>query len=358
MVAGAAVALLASTGNVLAQVAVVESVFINEGAPYPESHASTLVELSAGTLAAAWFGGTKEGNRDVGIWFARREGGVWQRAREVANGVQPDGSRYPTWNPVLFRPQPDRLLLFYKVGPGPREWWGMVMTSNDAGRSWGKPRRLPEGILGPIKNKPVVLPDGAWLSGSSTEDAIAGWQVHFEISRDAGETWARIGPVAKGPGLEAIQPSILFHPGGALQAVGRTGQGVNFQTWSRDGGGTWSPLTAIDLPNPNSGTDAVTLRDGRQLMVYNHSAHRPDRTSGDRYPIDVALSCDGISWTRALTLDSQPLPAGYAYPAVIQTSDGRVQVTYTWDRKKIKHVTLDPAKLPRSSSNTGREPSC
>jgi len=130
-----------------------------------------------------------------------------------------------------------------------------------------------------------------------------------------------------------------------LEAVGRTRQGVNFQTWSRDGGKTWSALTAIDLPNPNSGTDAVTLRDGRHLLIYNHSAHRATEAKGDRFPIDVALSCDGSRWTHVLTLDSQPLPSGYAYPAVIQASDGRVHVTYTWDRKKIKHVVLDPARL-------------
>jgi predicted neuraminidase len=169
--------------------------------------------------------------------------------------------------------------------------------------------------------------------------------VHFEVSKDSGKTWKKIGPVAKGPGFEAIQPSILLHAGGALQAVGRTRQGVNFQTWSRDGGNTWTPLTAIDLPNPNSGTDAVTLRDGRHLMVYNHSAHRAEQAKGDRFPLDIAMSCDGVRWTRVLTLDSQPLVSGYAYPAVIQSEDGRVHITYTWDRKKIKHVTLDPTKL-------------
>lgn len=339
-----AAAALLSFGHVHAQV--MQSAFINEDAPYPESHASTIVETSPGVLAAAWFGGTKEGHPDVGIWFARRELGRWLPAREVASGVQSDGSRLPTWNPVLFQPSSGRLLLFYKVGPSPGGWWGMVMTSSDAGKSWSAPRRLPEGILGPIKNKPVVLADGTWLAGSSTEDPSAGWQVHFEISRDAGKTWSKVGPVSKGPGLEAIQPSILFHRDGALQAVGRTRQGVNFQTWSRDGGSTWASLTAIDLPNPNSGTDAITLRDGRQLLIYNHSAHRAEQAIGNRYPIDVAMSCDGVQWTRVLTLDSRPLVSGYAYPAVIQTADGLVHVTYTWDRKKIKHVTFDPTKLP------------
>ncbi|MBC7366404.1 MAG: exo-alpha-sialidase [Undibacterium sp.] len=325
--------------------AVLTSEFINEHASYPSCHASTVVETAPGELVAAWFGGTAERNPDVGIWVARREGRGWLPAMEVANGVQPTGPRLPTWNPVLFQPKSGPLVLFYKVGPSPSTWWGLMMTSDDAGKTWSAPRRLPEGILGPIKNKPVQLADGAWLSSASTEGDKEGWLVHFEISRDAGATWTKVGPVGKGPGYEAIQPSILVHKNGSLQALCRTKQGVVAQTWSKDGGKTWSALTAIERPNPNSGTDALTLKDGRQLLVYNHSAHRAEEAKGDRYPLNVALSADGVSWTRVLTLETAPTRAGYSYPAVIQTADGKVHITYTWDRKKIKHVVLDPAKL-------------
>src|SRR5262249_25389068 len=155
----------------------------------------------------------------------------------------------------------------------------------------------------------------------------------------------KIGPVKKGPSFDAIQPSILFHRDGQLQALCRTKQGVIAQTWSKDKGQTWSALTAIPLPNPNSGTDAVTLADGRQLLVYNHSAHRADEAKGDRWPIDVAVSDDGIAWRRALTLDDEPNKSGYAYPAVIQAADGLVHITYTVNREVIKHVVLDPSKL-------------
>ena len=129
------------------------------------------------------------------------------------------------------------------------------------------------------------------------------------------------------------------------QALGRTKQGVVAQTWSRDGGKTWGPLTATELPNPNSGTDAVTLADGRHLIVYNHSAHRAAEAKGDRFPLDVAVSADGLKWQHVLTLETAPVVSGYAYPAVIQADDGRIHVPYTSGRKIIKHVILDPQQL-------------
>lgn len=326
--------------------AILSSGFINEGAPYPECHASTLAEVAPGRLVAAWFGGTKERDPDVGIWVSRQEGGKWLPGVEVANGIQTEGPRLPTWNPVLFQSPQGPLVLFYKVGPSPSTWWGMMMTSADGGKTWSKPQRLPDGVLGPIKNKPVVLKDGTWLASSSTEGG-PGWRVHFELTRDAGRTWEIVGPLAPGVAdLKAIQPSVLFHADGRLQALCRTSNGVLATTWSRDNGRTWSPLEKAELPNPNSGTDAVTLKDGRQLLVYNNSAPLPATpTKGLRYPLDVALSTDGVTWKHVLTLESEPIGNGYAYPAVIQTSDGLIHVTYTWDRKHIKHVVLDPKKL-------------
>ena len=327
----------------------ISSEFIFENAPYPQCHASTIVAPSADHLVAAWFGGTRERDPDVAIYVAEWHDGRWHEPIQVASGVQSDGSRLPTWNPVLFQPPGGALMLFFKVGPSPSTWWGMVKTSADGGRTWGDARRLPDGVLGPIKNKPVVLADGSWLSPSSTENAEDGWLVHFEMSRDGGRTWEIIGPVEKGRDgrtFDAIQPSVLFHRDGRLQAVCRTRNGVVASTWSRDGGHTWSALEATNLPNPNSGTDAVTLADGRQLLVYNHAAPPPQRpTKGPRYPLDVAVSSDGMTWDRVLTLETEPRKSGYAYPAVIQAPDGLVHITYTWDRARIKHVVLDPKEL-------------
>jgi len=104
-----------------------KSEFIFEQAPFAECHASTIVELPGGGLVAAWFGGTEEGNNDVGIWLARKESGDWSEPLEIADGVEADGTRYPCWNPVLYFDQASRqLVLFYKVGPNPRSWWGVL----------------------------------------------------------------------------------------------------------------------------------------------------------------------------------------------------------------------------------------
>lgn len=321
---------------------IVKSEFIYETAPFPSCHASTIVETKSG-LVAAWFGGTAERNPDVCIYVSRHVDDQWTTPMKVADGVGFATNRLPTWNPVLFQPQHGPLLLFYKVGPSPATWWGMMTTSDDDGKTWSKPVRLPDDILGPIKNKPVQLANGDILCGSSTEGD--GWKVHFERTSDFGKTWTATPPANDGKEIGAIQPSILFHQDGRLQAIGRTKDGKMFQIWSDDEGLTWGRMTLMDLPNPNSGTDAVTLRDGRQLLVYNHNIRSGSHNKG-RSPLNIALSPDGIHWFAALVLeDDADAPNGFSYPAVIQTSDGLVHITYTWERKRIKHVVIDPNKL-------------
>lgn len=345
-----------------AQPAIVSSGFIYDRGPYPQVHASTLEETTSGQLLAAWFGGTEEGHADVSIWVARLKNGRWSPGVKVADGVQDATTRHPTWNPVLFQPRGGPLMLFYKVGPSPQEWWGMVITSADDGRTWSAPRRLPEGILGPIKNKPVQLADGTIVSGSSTEAVNSdAWRVQVELSRDLGRTWERVGPLSDG-GFNAIQPAILRHADGRLQLLCRSKEMGVPTSWSSDSGRTWTPLAASGLYAVNSGGDAVTLQDGRHVLVYNYrdrpggspENYRPEALTGitnaptgprARWPLVVSVSRDGIAWTRAITLEDTPNRHGYAYPAVIQTRDGRIHVTYTFDRQKIKHVVIDPARL-------------
>ena len=317
---------------------VVQSEFIFNQLPHESCHASTISEVEGG-LACAWFGGKREGDKSVGIWFSSWDTRNWSKPLEVANGIQLDGQRFPAWNPVLFDMPGGPLMLFYKVGPNPRQWWGMLVQSGDQGKTWSKPVHLPKSILGPIKNKPILLPNGRILCGVSTEHD--GWKVHMETLNNVGgisdqASWLKsedfINPVSTG----AIQPTILVHGKSRFQVLCRNqSRDMILSSFSEDGV-NWSPLEKIGLPNPNSGIDGVTLRDGRHVLVYNH-------TQRGRSPINLGISSDGKQWNRLLELENQR-GSEFSYPAIIQTKDELLHITYTWKRKKIKHLVVDLKK--------------
>ena len=315
--------------------------FLYSDPPFASCHASTIVEVAPGRFIAAAFGGTHESHKDVCIWLSEQNGREWSTPSKIADGIVHDSLRYPTWNPVLFKAREGRLFLFYKVGPSPSKWWGMVRTSEDNGTSWSAPQRLPEGILGPIKNKPVQLANGDILSPSSTENYVNDetwpWKVHMERSADLGTSWERV-PVDPGSRFNAIQPSILVHPDGTLQILCRSRENAIVQAFSEDGGRNWGELTKTSLTNPNSGTDALTLQNGRYLLVYNPTM-RQEGTEG-RSRLHVAVSEDGIRWADTMVLENEE-KGEFSYPAVIQATDGNIHIIYTYNRVNIKHVVLE-----------------
>jgi len=312
--------------NQPAQVLVSEFIFTQAG--FEQCHASTIDELPGGDLMAAWFGGRREGDKSVAIWGSRRHEGTWSDPVVLAR--EPD---VPCWNPVLFR-NDDKLWLFYKVGPSPREWTGAFVLSDGRAAAWGSPTYFPAGILGPIKNKPIVLSNGDIVCGTSVESYNA-WSCWVEISTDRGSSWRKFGPiVVPGQNDGIIQPTVWETKPGHLKMLVRATKAIGFicESESADGGRTWSPAKPTGLPNPNSGIDAVKMKDGTIALVYNH-------TQQGRTPLDIAFSKDdGRTWSPPMVLEDEP--GEYSYPAVIQGRDGKLHVTYTWKRKLIKHVVV------------------
>ncbi len=321
--------------------------FVFDAGPTEQCHASTLAFVGD-TLVAAWFGGRREGAEDVDIWTARRVGGVWSEPQRAAQGRDRQGRRWPCWNPVLHAWSDGHLDLFFKVGPSPRRWWGMRCGSDDAGLRWTAPEHLPDGFLGPIKNKPLHLEDGRLLCGSSRESV--GWQVHLEWApppRAEATGWAATPALNRGWWLRAIQPTLLQHGQGRIQMLCRTRSGRVAQSWSHDGGRTWERLRLTDLPDAASGIDAVSLGDGRHVLVYNHSRR-------GRSPLNLAVSEDGHRWSAAAVLESGE--GEYSYPAVVQGPSGRVHVAYTWHRRRIRHVEIDVDAIELRPIRSGRWP--
>ncbi|MCC6682032.1 MAG: exo-alpha-sialidase [Phycisphaeraceae bacterium] len=326
-----------STGqHLLNQPGFVSAQWIAEPPPTPECHAGTIAQASDGSLMAAWFGGTYEGHVDVGIWQSRFENGRWSSPQEVADGVQPDGSRTSTFNPVLFQyPDAGPMLLFYMDGTleGAN---GNLKTSTDGGRTWSPAQRLPDGIRGAVKNQPVLLADGTLICPDNHRELV------FYRTSDQCRSWLETSLAPNG-GLSAIQPAVLVHSDGKLQALARSHTGSIVTTWSQNNGATWSPLEKTDLPNNFSGIGATTLKDGRFVLVYNHSSIPEGKWGGPRTPLNVAVSEDGIHWQAAVVLEDES--GEYSYPSVIQSDDGMVHVIYTWKRIRMKHAVLDPSKF-------------
>jgi alpha-L-rhamnosidase len=205
-----------------------------------------------------------------------------------------------------------------------------MKRSTNYGANWNAPEKLPDGILGPIRNQPYVVGD-TLICPSSTEKN--GWKVHFEYTTNNGRSWTKGPDLNDANPITGIQPAVLNHGKGVLQALTRSQNGTINETWSDDNGKTWAPLKQTGLINNNSSIDAITLQDGRHLLVYNQ-CDAPSRS-----PLNVAISNDGKTWDPLLELENE-MGAEFSYPYLIQTKDQKIHITYTWKRKKIKYVVL------------------
>lgn len=307
---------------------VLSAEFIYETAPFPECHASTIVETGNGLLAA-WFGGTEEKNPDVCIYTSENLDGTWSEPVLVADGIINDTLRYPCWNPVLFQKDDGGVVLYYKVGPSPREWWGLYKISGDNGKTWSEAVEIPNNLLGPIKNKPERLADGTILYPTSFETREV-WNIYVETSDQGLSNWKKTN--IDNNGFNAIQPTVLFYKDGRIQMLCRSKERKIVETWSADQGKTWSPVEATSLVNNNSGIDAVTLKNGLQLLVSNP-------IEKGRNKIDLKASSDGKTWADIIVLEDQP-KGEFSYPAIIEGKDGTIHITYTYNRVKVKYVHL------------------
>ena len=403
--------------------AILKDEFLYDYSGFPSAHASTITQLKNGDLVAAYFGGTFERNPDVCIWVSRKPKGAkaWEKPILAADGVYrlgtpeakkaglsgidekttpadkgpikdglrrfgvPAGYKYDfrsksaniklpanlkrksCWNPVLYTMPDGEIWLFYKVGSTVGDWTGCLVKSKDGGKTWSDPEALPDGFLGPIKNKPEMV-NGRLICGSSTENK--GWRFHVEILDLKTRKWKYVGPVdaelkprtddvdsatvdmqhpiykegEKARYIYSIQPSILKLKDGRLQVLMRTHNAKLATSFSSDGGDTWTPVTLLDIENNQSGTDAVTLKDGRHVLIYNNFETLPGTKKGPRTPLSLAISDDGTHWRHLLTLEDSPINQ-YSYPGIIEGKDGKLHCIYTWRRQRVAYKEVDLKRI-------------
>jgi predicted neuraminidase len=317
-----------------------------EDRPHPQCHASCVEQAADGSLVAVWFGGTKEKDPDVAIWQSRFTEGAWA---PVTRAAKVNGTAH--WNPVVFQDPGGALYHFFKVGPEISHWQTYWARSEDHGQTWSEPVELvpgDQGGRGPVRSKPVVLADGAWLAPSSTE--LGAWLAFVDRSEDRGRTWTRSADFAGDGSREmqrgVIQPALWESAPGKVHALLRSRMGMILRVDSEDGGRTWGTMRPSGMPNNNSGVDVAKLPDGRLLLAYN-----PVGTNwGARSPLTLALSSDNGETWQPLAHVEQEDGKEFSYPSLALTRDG-VALSYTWKRERIRcwqipRTVLEPTTAP------------
>lgn len=320
-------------------------------------HASTVLGLPDGSLLCCWFGGTHEGESDVGIYLSRRTEAGWSEPKLLVNGAAAN------WNPVLFASADGRLLLFYKQGQQIADWQTWLMQSTDNGETWSGSQELVPGDVsggrGPVRNKPLRLASGRILAGASTEHGI--WKAFADISDDDGASWYKSSAVQI-DGLQyqagektadsniavsqqsfygrgVIQPSLWQSADGSVHMLLRSSESFVYRSDSADDGETWCSAYALSLPNNNSGLDLVRTAGGVLYLVCNPVA----ANWGQRSPLSLFQSTDdGASWQKLFDLETES--AEFSYPAIISEDEDLV-LTYTYKRINIACVRLSADEL-------------
>lgn len=348
-------------------------------------HGSSIVECPNGDLLACWYHGSGErGADDVLIQGARlKKGGAeWSPVFLMA-----DTPQFPDCNPVLFIDRKGRLWLFWVdvqahrwecsllkyrraedyQGEGTPKWSWQDVIQLEPGEAfattiskkfdelrpesgmWGEyappySRMVVEAARDPYKRQtgwmtrihPLALPNGRLLLPLYSD----GFNLSLvALSDDDGEHWRASLPIV---GLGPVQPSIVRKNDGTLVAYCRDSGSPParaLMSISRDGGESWSAAIDSDVPNPGSSLEVCRLKDGSWLMVCND-------TEEGRQRLSALLSADeGATWKWKRPIEpSDPEGTSFSYPSVIQTTDGLVHMTYSYDGPRgscIRHTVIN-----------------
>jgi predicted neuraminidase len=364
------------------------------------NHASCIVEAPNGDLLVCWFHGSGERQADdVKIEGARKKKGdrEWSPRFTMA-----DTPGYPDTNCTMFIDREQRLWLLWPTILA-NEWHTALMKYKISKRYLGEGApvwetsevlhvtpgtefevavnqamdALESGSGSLSDSRQVMLRDYLTRTRKNASDKLfrrMGWMTRahpfildnrrlivplysdgfsfslMAITDDWGKTWRTSKPLV---GLGNIQPSIVKKKDGSLLTFMRDNGPAPkrlHMSESRDNGETWSPVIDSDLPNPGSGAEIISLRNGHWVLICND-------TERGRHSLAVMISDDegkSWKWKRHLEHDPPSPEAGaYHYPSIIEARDGTLHATYSYHlnrkdlakdadgkpmRKTIKHA--------------------
>jgi predicted neuraminidase/peroxiredoxin len=299
----------------------------------PAHHCSTITITPRGDLLCLWYGGSYESADDQTLFLARRPKGsrFWETPQAIVHNAQ-----RPPGNGVIFVDGRKTVWIIWcrMESPRPRPrgtGWDncrlMFRRSEDDGHTWSADQEfLGDDMRAVPRNPPLRLANGdlilaveAYVPGRSGSA--------FFVGHDGGTRWTSAGFATGGN-----QPATIERGDGSLFALLRHAPRL-MQTESRDGGKTWSKSVPSKIRNPDAGITMTKLTNGHLILVFND-------TDTARTPLSVARSLDeGLTWETPMVLETNP--GEYSYPCVIQATDCRIHVSYTFRRYSIKHVEFN-----------------
>lgn len=326
-----------------------ETQFASSGATR-EVHSAALIPLVDTGMRAFWYGGKREGAKDVSIYTAELDltTNEWRNERVLVERL--DMAKQlgiylrKIGNPVVMRDQKDQIWLFF-VTVSVGGWAGSTInfiTSHDEGASWSEPVRL---VTSPLLNLSTLVKGEPFLY----EDGSIGLPVYHEMIGKFGEL-LHLSPkgevqdkVRLSFGRNSLQPIVLPSSARNARVYMRNAtdapDSTLFETSTTDGGHTWTSSVRGQLPNPNAAITGVRLENGSLLLVINNQ-HDKRNTLSLMYSGN-----DGLSWRKLYAFEQEEntpdFEHQFAYPVIRQSVDGDFHVLYTWNKEQIKHVRFN-----------------
>lgn len=300
-----------------------------------------------GKLWATWYsGGVNEGPDNFILLISSIDGGKnWSEPIAVVD--PPDKIR--AYDPTLWI-APDGVLRWFWAQTWSSEnriisngidgvWFAECSDFESDAPQWSEPKRIANGVM---MNKPIVMSDGTWAFPSAMWSGNIGGVTALEelqhecfsnmtVSCDRGKTFElKIGPDI--PDRHFDEHMITEFKDGRLWMLVRTNYGIG-ESFSSDGGNTWSSGQNSGLSGPNSRFFIRRLQSGKLLLV-NHIVD-PERPA-IRQKLTAWLSKDeGKSWQGGLLLDERE---GVSYPDGCQDEDGNIWIIYDHERYKEGNI--------------------
>ncbi len=291
--------------------------------------------------------------RDGALYLAysRFTGGTADNARaEIARRISHDGGE--TWSDdaviiptegaenvmsvSLLRPQSGQVLLFYAVKNG---WDDCKLylrhASEDMETLGERICATPHHGYHVVNNDRVIqLRSGRLVVPAayhpSTGNSREGWSARGAamcfLSDDEGYTWRQSRSTLQAPaqsrsGLQ--EPGVVELADGRLYMWMRTDLGCQYESFSADGGDTWSTARPSSMASPLSPASIKRVPwSGELLLVWNDHSGRHPFPPGKRTPLCVALSRDEARiWQPSRVIEPDP-DGWYCYTSITFVTDG------------------------------------